>query len=105
MSRLLDYCDYLHKLIGRLRVLLRLITRLEIIFKYGKAYRDAFPIAQFLLRPFRRLYHVAKPDLLSITIQDSRGEVGLLTPNWASSPAGGKLAVYLKYLFEHMSSS
>jgi hypothetical protein len=105
ISRLLDYCDHLHELIGRLRIIPRPITRLEITIKYGKACGDAFAIAQFLLRPFRRLHNVAKPDLLSITIQDSRGEVGLLTPDWASSPAGGKLAAYLKHLFKHMSSS
>ncbi|KAH6667799.1 hypothetical protein B0J14DRAFT_172586 [Halenospora varia] len=104
-SRLLDYCDHLHRLIGRLRIIRRPIARLEIVLKFGNAYRDAFPIAQFLLRPFQRLYNVAKPDLLSITIQDSQGEVGLLTPDWASSPAGVKLAAYLKRLFKHMSSS
>ncbi|CZR52085.1 uncharacterized protein PAC_01962 [Phialocephala subalpina] len=108
MSRLLDYCDHLHRLIGRLRIIQRPIARLEIVIRFGNAYlnrRDVFPIAQFLLRPFRRLHNVAKPDLLSITIQDSLGEVELLTRDWASSPAGGKLAAYLEHLFEHMSSS
>jgi hypothetical protein len=108
MLRLLDYCDHLHRLIGRFRLIQRPIARLEIVVRFCNAYlnqRDAFPIAQFLLRPFRRLHNVAHPDLVSITIQDPRGEVELLTREWASSPAGGKLCAYLEHLFEHMSSS
>ncbi|KAH8674837.1 hypothetical protein BGZ60DRAFT_562920 [Tricladium varicosporioides] len=104
-SRLLDYCDHLHRLVGRLRNNGRSLARLEIVLKFSSAYREVFPIAQFLLRPFQRLHNVAKPDLLSITIQGSRGEVELLTPDWASSPAGVKFAAYLERLFKYMSSS
>lgn len=108
MSKLLDYCDHLHRLIARLRNIQKPIARLEIVIKFYNAYvdqKDAFPVAQFLMRPFQRLRNVAKPSLLSITMQDSRGEVELLTPDWTSSPAGGKFAPYLTHLFECMSSS
>jgi hypothetical protein len=108
MSRPIDYCDHLHRLIGRLRIIQRPIARVEIVIRFGDACLnrgDAFPVARFLLGPLRRLHNFAKPDLLSITIQDFQGEVELLTPDWASSPAGGKLSAYLKHLFEQMSSS
>ncbi|KAH7364006.1 hypothetical protein BKA65DRAFT_490190 [Rhexocercosporidium sp. MPI-PUGE-AT-0058] len=108
MSRLLNYCDHLHRLVGRLRLIRKPIARLEIVIKLDSAYfnqGDAFPIARFLLRPFWRLHNVAKPGLRLTTIQGSWGEVELLTSDWASSPAGGKLSAYTEHLFEHMSGS
>ncbi|KAH9206338.1 hypothetical protein DL95DRAFT_397014 [Leptodontidium sp. 2 PMI_412] len=86
----------------------RSISRLDIVIKFGNAYlnrEDAFPTAQFLLRPFRRLHNVANPSLLSIAIQDSHGDVELLTPDWASTPTGTRLAVCLDHLFGKMTSS
>ncbi|KAG9242417.1 hypothetical protein BJ878DRAFT_555440 [Calycina marina] len=108
MSKLLDYCDHLHKLIARLRIIQRPIARLEIVIKFNNAYvnkRDAFSVAQFLMRPFRRLRNVARPSLHSITLQDFRDEIRLLSLDWASSPAGGKFAPFLTHLFKCMSSS
>ena len=107
MSKLLDYCDHLHRLIARLRTMQRPIARLEIVIRiYGAQVnlRSAFPLAQVLMGPFRRLRDVAKQSL-SITTQNSEGEIELLTPDWAASPTGGKFSAYLTQLFECMASS
>ena len=108
LSRLLDYCDHLHKLVGRLRIMQRSIARLEIVFKFGNAYQnreDTFPVVQFLLRPFRRLHNVVNPSLHSVAIQDPHGYVELLAPEWASTPTVTRLGVFLNHLFGLMTSS
>ena len=108
LSRLLDYCDHLHILIGRLRTMQRSISRLDIVFKFGNGYlnrEDAFPTAQFLLRPFRRLHNVANPSLLSIAIQDPHGYVELLTPDQAPTPTSTRFGVFLDHLYGLMTSS
>ena len=105
-SKFFEYCDHLHRLIGRLRIIQRPIACLEIVFKFGNTYikrEEAFLTAQFLLQPFRRLRNVAKPKVLSITIGD--GEIELLIPNWISTPVGRIFATYLECLFKDLSSS
>ena len=89
--RLYNYCDHLHNLIGRLQLIHRPIAHLDIIIKFGDTYierEEALSAAQFLLRPFRRLYNVARPNVLSITMQDFQGwESELLIPDWNSCTA------------------
>ena len=108
-SRLYDYCDHLHRLIERLQLIQRPIARLDIIIKFGGTYierEDAFSAAQFLLRPFRRLYNVAKPNVLSITTQDFQGwETELLIPDWIPCIADRTFADYLKCWSRDLSSS
>jgi hypothetical protein len=108
VSRLCDYCDHLHGLIGRLRITQRPIARLEIVIKFGDTYikpGEGIP-AQFLLRPFRRFCNVAELKVLSITMQDFRnGEIEYLTPGWNSTPTGRIFGAYLKCLSEDISSS
>lgn len=82
-SRLYDNCDSLHGLIGTLQLIQMPIARLEIIIKFGHTYiqwEEALSAAQILLGPFRRLYNVAKPNVLSVTMKDSdEFEIELLT--------------------------
>ncbi|KAH7407110.1 hypothetical protein BKA64DRAFT_407235 [Cadophora sp. MPI-SDFR-AT-0126] len=69
-STTFDFCDHLHKLIGRLQ--LQPLTRLQITMRVGENYshwQDALVRTRFLLEPFRRLRNVAQPDVLSVTIQ------------------------------------
>ncbi|CZR65318.1 uncharacterized protein PAC_15218 [Phialocephala subalpina] len=108
VSRLCDYCDHLHALVGRLGIIQRPIARLEIVIEFGNTYikrGESIP-AQFLLRPFRRLRNVAELKVLSITMQDFRnGAIEYLTPGWDSTPTGKAFAAYLKCLSEDTSSS
>ena len=104
-SRLPDYCDHLHRLIGRLRLMQTPIARLEIIIKFydiNVSQADAFSAAQILMQPFRRLRNVARPSLRSISIRGHLGEVALLTPGWAVSAVGNEFYVYLTDLFQCM---
>jgi hypothetical protein len=73
------YCDQLHRLIGRLQLRQRPISRLEITIKFSITYvapssfpihKDVFFAVCSLLQPFQRLCKVAKPRVLSITIND-----------------------------------
>lgn len=81
-SKLYDYCDHLHKLVGRFRLMQRPLTKLKIILKLGKTEmrrEEAMSAAQVLLRPFQRLRNVGKPELPLILINDSEDrEVELL---------------------------
>jgi hypothetical protein len=108
-SRLYDYCDHLHKLIERLQLIQRPIAHLDIMIKFGDTYierEEAFSAAQFLLRPFRRLYNVAKPNVLSITMDDFLSwETELLIPDWISCTADRTFADYLKCWSRDLSSS
>ena len=107
--RLYDYCDHLHKLIGRLQLIQRPIARLEIIIEFGSNYNtreEAFCAAQFLLRPFRRLCCVARPKVLSITMEDFQNrETELLTTDWTSCEADMIFADYLKCWSRDLSGS
>ena len=106
---LYDYCDHLHKLIGRLQLIQRPLARLEIIIHFGGNYKtreEAFGAAQFLLRPFRRLYCVARPRVLSITVDDFQGRgTELLTTDWTSCEADMIFADYLKCWSRDLSGS
>ena len=108
-SRLYDYCDHLHRLIERLQLIQGPIAHLDIIIKLGDTYikqEEAFPAAQFLLRPFRRLYNVAKPNVLSITMNDFYGyETELVGPDWISGTADRTFADYLKCWSRDLSNS
>ena len=108
-SRLYDYCDQLHKLIGRLQLPQRTIAHLEIIIRFGDAYtkrEEASSAAKLLLRPLRRISNIARPKVLSITMKDSQyGEIDLLVPDWVSSAADRTFAENLKCWSEDLSSS
>lgn len=65
-----DYCDHLHKLVGRLQ--LQPIARLQVAIAFGVTYEkreEAVETAQLLLQPFRRLRNVAQADVISTTFQ------------------------------------
>lgn len=107
--RLYDYCDYLHRLIGRLRLIQRPIVHLEIIIKFGNTYmerNEAFSAAQLLLQPFRRLRNVAKPEVLSITMKDFQDrETELIISDEISRAADRTFADYVKCWSRDLSSS
>lgn len=107
--KLYDYCDCLHRLIGRLRLIQRPIAHLEIIIKFGNTYmeqNEAFSATQVLLRPFRRLHNVAKLEVLSITMKDFQDrETELLIPDGISRAADRTFADYVKCWFSDLSSS
>ncbi len=81
-SKLYDYCDHLHKLVGTFRLMRRPLARLKIVIKLGKIEmkrEEAMSAAQVLLRPFQRLRNVGKPEVPLILIKDVEGrEVELL---------------------------
>ena len=107
-SRLPEYCDQLHKLIERLRLIQTPIARLEIIIEfYGVdiSQADGFSFAQILTQPFRRLRNVAKPSLRSISIRRHSGEEVFLTPDQTISLVSNEFYIYLTDLFQCMSSS
>jgi hypothetical protein len=107
--RLYEYCDYLHRLIGRLRLIQRPIAHLEIIIKFGNTYMErseAFSAVQLLLQPFRRLCNVAKPEVLSITMKDFQNrETELLIPDWISCAVDRTFADYVKCWSRDLSNS
>lgn len=104
-----EYCDHAHKLIGRLQFIQTPIARLEVIFKFsdtcGKR-EEAFSAAQFLLRPFRRLCHVTKSEVLSITVNNVQDhETELLVPGWVSCVENRTFADYLEIWSKELSNS
>jgi hypothetical protein len=107
--RLYDSCDYLHRLIERLRLIQRPIAHVQIIIKFGNAYmerNEAFSAAQLLLQPFRRLHNVAKLEVLSITTKDFQDrETELLIPDGISHAADRAFADYVKCWSGDLSSS
>lgn len=107
--RLYEYCDDLHRLIGRLQLIQRPIARLEIIIKFGNTYteqNEAFSAVQLLLRPFRWLRNVAKLEILSVTMNDFQNrEIELLIPEWNSSAVDRTFADYVKCWYRDLSSS
>jgi hypothetical protein len=98
--KLYDYCDCLHRLIGRLQLIQRPIAHLGIIIKFGNTYvelNEAFSATQVLLQPFRRLRNVAKLEVLSITMKDFQDrETELLIPDGVSHAADRTFADYVK---------
>lgn len=103
-----EYCDHAHKLIGRLQFIQTPIARLEVIFKFsdtcGKR-EEAFSAAQFLLHPFRRLCHVTKSEVLSITVNNVQDhETELLVPGWVSCVESRTFADYLEIWSDELSN-
>jgi len=90
--RLYDYCDHLHRVIGRLQLIQRPIAHLQIIIKFCDTYtkrEEALSAAQFLLQPFRRLHNVTTPKVLSLTMGAFPDRVTeLLIPDWTPAAAG-----------------
>jgi hypothetical protein len=107
--RLYNYCDCLHRLVGRLRLIQAPIAHLEISIRFGNTYitRDkVFFTAQLLLQPFRHLRNVAIPVILSITVKNFQGrETKLPIQDWSSSAAGRTFVDYLKCWSRDISSS
>lgn len=84
-------CDELHLLVARLRLRQQPIARLEIAIKFLNTHvrsssvltstSTLFPALEVLLNPFRHLCQVDNPQVLSITINDSRNcEINVLSP-------------------------
>jgi hypothetical protein len=85
------YCDHLHKLIGRFRLLPRPLARLHVVIglKLGGIVtnlEEAISAARVLLRPFQRLRNVSTPEVPLILIKNFENqEVELLNnPHWTS---------------------
>ncbi len=75
-SMLCDYCDQLHKLVGRLR--LSSLNCLQVIIRFGSTQRikeDALAAAQFLLQPLRRLRNIPHPEIKYVSIGPEHCEV------------------------------
>lgn len=108
-SELSYYSDQLHRLIGRLCLRQRPIARLEIVVKFSGAFIDrdtAFSATQSLLNPFRRLCRIAKPQLLSITINDlQKRKIELLCRCRICAADSRTLANYVKCWSKDLSSS
>ena len=90
-KRLHSYCDHLHKLIGRFRLLPRPLARLDVVIGLNLGgtvmnLEEAISAAQVLLRPFQRLRSVSIPEVPLILINNFENqEVKLLNnPLWAS---------------------
>lgn len=107
--RLSYYSDQLHRLIGRLFLRQRPIGRLEVVVKLSSinmGRNTAFSATQWLLDPFRRLCQVAKPQLVSITINDlQKRKIELLYPCQICAAANGTFATYVKSWSKDLSSS
>lgn len=107
--RLYEYCDSLHRLIGRLQLLQRPIAHLQFIIELGDAYltrEEAFSVTQLLLRPFRRLHHVTRPQVLSVKMKEVPGrETELLGPRQTLSAAEMAFADYTQRWARDLSSS
>lgn len=108
-SKLYDYCDHLHKLVGRFRFVHRPLARLQIVLKLGKTEmrrEEAMSAAQVLLRPFQRLRNIDKPEVPSILVKDSDGhEIELLNqPAWTSSTMDRNFHDYLNCWLSDLSS-
>jgi hypothetical protein len=98
--KLYDYCDCLHRLIERLRLIQKPISHLEIIIMFGNTYtelNEAFSAVQLLLQPFRRLRNVAKLELLSITMKGFQGhDAELLVTDGIPCATDGTFTDYVK---------
>ncbi len=86
-----DFCDSLHKLIGRLRLIPRPIAHLGIIIKFRypcAELNEAFSTMKLLLKPLRRLHNVVKLEVLSIRVKNLQNqERELLTSDGIFHPA------------------
>jgi hypothetical protein len=108
--KLYDYCDHLHKLIGRFRLMQRPLARLEVVLKFGKSEMkrdETISAAQVLLRPFQRLRMVGNLAVPLILVNDFEDrEVELLNrPECAMSVADRNFYDYLNCWLSDLSSS
>jgi hypothetical protein len=105
-SKLYDYCDHLHKLVGRFRLMQRPLSQLKIVLKLGKTEREeAVSAAQVLLRPFQRLRNVGKPEFPLILINEDHEAELLNHPDCTSSILDQHFYDYLKNWMSDLSSS
>jgi len=109
-SKLYDYCDHVHKLVGRFRLMQRPLAKLKIVLKLGKTEmkrEEAMSAAQVLLRPFQRLRNVGKPEVPLILINDFEDrEVELLNHRECTSfILDQHFYDYLDYWLSDLSSS
>lgn len=109
-------CDDLHLLVARLRLRQQPIARLEIAIKFLNTHArpssvltstsTLFPAVEVLLNPFRRLCQVDKPQVLSITINDSRNcEINVLSPGRMDPGARSYYDKYLELWSQDLSNS
>jgi hypothetical protein len=109
------FCDDLHKLVGRFRLMPRPLSRLEIVLGIkigrpgpaGMSLEEAMSTAQVLLRSFQRLRNVGKPDIPLVLINDSQNrEISLLSnPSWARAVSDRNFYDYLQSWVSDVSSS
>jgi hypothetical protein len=106
-----SYCDHLHKLIGRFRLLPRPLARLDVVIgiKIGGIVmnlEEAISAAQVLLRPFQRLRNVSIPEVPLILINNFENqEVELLNnPRFASLVSNLHFDGYLNSWLSDVSS-
>ena len=108
-SKVYDYCDRLHELIGRLKIPKRNIIRLEITVWFEHDFmkrEEAASAARLLLRPFRRISDIVRPKVSSIRTNDSQcGLIDLLVPDWVSCAADRTFFENLKSWSNDPSSS
>jgi hypothetical protein len=107
-SKLYEYTDHLHSLIGRLRLLQKPIVCLEVAIKFENIpfleKKTAFSSAQILLRPFRRLRNVTRPGVSSIEMTDANNLQIELLPTWNLNEVDRNFAEYVEYWFRDLSS-
>ncbi|KAE8441312.1 hypothetical protein EG329_005507 [Mollisiaceae sp. DMI_Dod_QoI] len=104
--RVYEYSDYLHKLVSRLQLSNRRISRLDIVINFGAMYTNqegAFSAMDLLLRPFRRLCNVGTAEVRSVTMTglrqgkaDIAHSVDILLPEFQYY--GGRNENLLEYL-------
>lgn len=110
VSRLARYNDQLHRLIQRLRKLS--LVRLEIIIKFANSnveslsFQEVFVASWDLLNPFRCLFNVARPRVVSITANDPRSrQFAEIFPSRVSSSETRAFANNLNSWSKDLSSS
>ena len=109
-STLYDYCDHLHKLVGRFRLMQRPLTQLKVVLRLGKTEinrEEAMSAAHILLRPFQSLRNVGNSEVPSILINDLEDrEVELLNhSDCTSSITDRSFYDYLNDWLSDLSSS
>ncbi|CZR68680.1 uncharacterized protein PAC_18579 [Phialocephala subalpina] len=95
-SRIYEYSDHLHKLVSRLQLTHRRLSRLVIFIKFGDMYSngngdEALSAMDILLRPFRRLCNVGSTEVLASHLigsvgSDEKQEVPYLINNITPHP-------------------
>lgn len=101
-TRLYTHSDLTHSLIGRLLLLTHPISTLSIRIKFFDTYSqrsEAIYASQFLLRPFRRLANIVKPEVSAVKIMSYQAgpEIDILPTlgNYSSWPDDANLLAFL----------